>query len=468
MPRLPGRLVLGWSVLGLACSCLPAFAAEGDDKAHATQGSAAGVPSAADASSPYIDSSQPTTKTTKEDSQADQPPVVQSDTGFKTETRIVGISQRVNAAGSPDGSAHTRTNFRADVFLTLGAGSIGDANSTISAQLRAGNGRSVGVVPTFSSINSTAFDPADSAPNATVFDPVRGASRTYGTVAQLYYELDMPLGRADPPGTPRPGLKLAIGKLDLFNFFDQNRVSSNENVNFINSAFVHNPLLDAGGDTTSDTYGYQPGLRLAYADVASKLRWGASFGAFAGAEAADFSRVPRRPLLIAQLQAAPRQAQGRPFDNYRVYVWTNGRTSNVGDTAEQRHTGIGFSGDQRLGRDWNFFQRLGQRINGHGGFDTAVTLGGELEGQRWGRSKDAIGLAFGWLRTSAAFQRFTRDNSPPGSVAGGAERITELYYRYRVNEWLQLSPDLQRIERPAGNGGASAITVFGLRARIAF
>ena len=392
----------------------------------------------------------------REDRQSGQPADIEAPGGFRIETDVVGISQRVNGAGSPDGNAHMRTNSRADVFLSLGAGRIGAASGVVSAQLRAGAGRGVGVIPTFASVNATSFDPED------------GASRSYGTVAQFYYELELPVGQVDPPGTPRPSLKLAVGKLDVFNFFDQNRVSSNEDVNFIHNAFVHSPLLDAGNDVASDQYGYQPGLRLKYFDAASRLRWGASLGVFATGSAADFHSAPRGPLVIAQFEAAPRQAQGRPFDNYRLYVWSDGRTTDFAGEREQRHTGIGVSADQRVGRDWNFFERLGRRMSGDGEFNTGVTIGAELEGRRWGRSKDAIGLAFGWLETSAAFRRFTSDGLQLGYVAGGAERITELYYRFEVNQWLQISPDLQRIERAAGNPGAPNVTLFGLRARVTF
>ncbi len=388
----------------------------------------------------------------------DQPPAVTGESIYKIETRIVGISQRVNGGGSPDGDAHTRTNFRADVFLTVDAGRFGNAKGVASGQLRAGSGRSVGVVPTYSTVNSTSFDPED------------GRSRNYGFLAQAFYELKWPVGARSGSGAvsvPAASVLLTAGKLDVFGFFDQNRVASNENVQFVNNVFVHNPLLDAGSDIVAGKYGYQPGVRAGYFADQGSFQWGASVGVFASGPSADFSQAPKKPFVIAQLNLSPRQSTGRPRDNYRLYAWTNGRTEDVAGN-EQRNTGIGLSADQRVGRDFNLFQRLGHRASGNGRFNNAITLGGELEGRPWGRSRDGVGVAFGWLKTSNAYQAFTADGTQAGYAAGGAEKIVELYYRCRVNDWLQISPDFQWIRRPAGHGGTPVVAVFGLRARVAF
>ena len=50
----------------------------------------------------------------------------------------------------------------------------------------------------------------------------------------------------------------------------------------------------------------------------------------------------------------------------------------------------------------------------------------------------------------------------------GAERVAEGYYRYRLNERVEVSPDLQWIQRPGADGRAATTTAFGLRARVGF
>ena len=116
--------------------------------------------------------------------------------------------------------------------------------------------------------------------------------------------------------------------MDLFGFFDGNEAAADEGSQFANAAFVHNPLLDLGGDVGADEYGFAPGLRLAYIRVGDgTLRWGASLGVFGAGAGADFSGAPSKPLVIAQLEVSPMQINGEARGNYRLYAWTNGRTT---------------------------------------------------------------------------------------------------------------------------------------------
>jgi carbohydrate-selective porin OprB len=106
------------------------------------------------------------------------------------------------------------------------------------------------------------------------------------------------------------------------------------------------------------------------------------------------------------------------------------------------------------------FGRYGYQLKGRAAFDRALTIGAELGGSYWGRAADAIGLAVGLLRTSGEFRSATG--------ASGSERIGEFYYRLRVNERFDLSPNLQWIGRPAGDATAPRLTVAGLRAKVGF
>lgn len=53
-------------------------------------------------------------------------------------------------------------------------------------------------------------------------------------------------------------------------------------------------------------------------------------------------------------------------------------------------------------------------------------------------------------------------------AAGGNERVTELYYRYRINKQFELSPDFQYIGAPGDNQVAAAVKIYGLRAQLGF
>ena len=100
-------------------------------------------------------------------------------------------------------------------------------------------------------------------------------------------------------------------------------------------------------------------------------------------------------------------------------------------------------------------------------FDRAFTLGTEIAATALGRPSDALGVAIGFLRTSDDYRAATADRTLVGYAASGTERIAEIYYRLRVNDHVELSPDLQWIARPGGDAAAPTIFVGGVRARIA-
>ncbi len=380
------------------------------------------------------------------------------DEGPKIEASVVGVVQNVNRAGAADGRATTRANYRGDLTVELPAGSIGGAQVTALGHLRFGQGEGLSLRPTHTStVNSVGFQTA------------AGPDDSFAILAQGYVNLEWSLGSGGPIDQKGDRFEITAGKIDVFGFFDQNAAAGDEAAQFLNNAFVHNPLLDSGGDIGADAYGFAPGIRLAYTRVGDgSSQWGASLGLFAAGSGANFSGGLGRPLAIAQLEWSPLQINGEPRGSYRIYAWTNGRTSAL-DGAPQRHTGIGLSVDQRVGRDWNLFGRAGRRTSGEGTFDSALTLGFEHGGRAWGRGHDAVGLAVGWLKTSPAWRDATAaDSTLVGYSATGQERIAEVFYRWRLNEHLELSPDFQFIQRPGGDAAGKTTRVFGVRASAGF
>lgn len=98
--------------------------------------------------------------------------------------------------------------------------------------------------------------------NSTAFEGGTSSDQAYAVLAQAYYQVQWPLdgGRFNAQAGNR--IELLIGKIDLFGFFDQNAVAGNEGSQFLNNVFVHNPLLDSGGDIAADRYGFAPGARM--------------------------------------------------------------------------------------------------------------------------------------------------------------------------------------------------------------
>jgi len=394
-----------------------------------------------------------------------QAKVVDSIEGFEVGASLVAVAQRASGIDT----SGSLLNYRADLTVTTPTIETGSVESKLFAHLRAGQGAGVAErLTSFFGPNATAFQLGSVVPpdNSAVL------------LAEFWYQADilLPLGGFKP--NSREKLTVNFGKMDPFLFFDQNAIADDETARFLNTAFVHNPLLDAGGDVGVDAFGFTPGLRFAYRNETAKpITWDAALGVFGAGRGAAFSDSFEKPFAIAQFETAQKFFGGLD-GNYRLYVWRNGQATayaNESDTQTEKHAGWGMSLDQRVGDATTLFARYGRQTQGKTRFDRAVTLGAEFGGSYWDRGADAVGVAFGQLHTSVDFRNDapTLDadadgNADFGYAASGAEQLIELYYRWRVHAQFEVSPDLQHVSRPAGNGAAKDVNLIGLRAQLTF
>lgn len=389
--------------------------------------------------------------------------------GISAGVSVTTAAQHAGGASTDDGTSESQWNYRADAYVSLPGGSIGNADGSIFAHVRIGQGDGLNrIVPMFGGANATGFHVLGGRPDddATVL------------LAQAWYQLDVPLPLGGFKPSSRQTLSVNFGKMDPYLFFDQNSIADDETTRFVNAAFVHNPLLDAGGDLGVDGYGFAPGVRIAYRNETMKpTTWGISAGVFGGGAGATFNNSFDNPLFIIQAETSQKLFGGLN-GNYRVYFWRNDRAApyaNEFDASTEAHDGIGVSADQRFGDAVTVFVRYGHQFTGRVRFDRALTVGAELGGSYWNRAADAFGVALGALRTSRAFRvdALTLDADGDsvadfGYLPRSSEQIAELYYRFRLNSQFELSPSMQHIHRPAGDDAAKDVNIFGVRALVAF
>lgn len=387
---------------------------------------------------------------------------IESLEGISVGASLTGVWQEVGAGTTLSRQRESHANYRGDLSVTLPGGEIGDAEGSIFTHVRFGQGNGVALKPTFTSTpNTTAFE-VGSTP----------ADDSFAILAQAWYQLKIPLMDGGLKANAREHVHVTVGKIDPFVFFDQNAAADDESARFMNNVFVHNPLLDSGGDVGADAYGFAPGAVLQYVNEHDKgSEWGLSLGVFGSGPGANFSSSLAHPFVIAQAEANTR-LDYLP-GTWRAYVWNNGRGVDW-DGAVRNHSGIGFSANQKVADALTLFGRYGHQWGGRVSFDRALTLGGELEGSGWGRAADSLGLAFGVVRASTFLRNEATvdadgDGAPDlGYTPSGSERQMELYYRWKLNSHVELTPDYQLIRRPAANGNAEQIHVVGLRAKIGF
>lgn len=314
--------------------------------------------------------------------------------------------------------------------------------------------------------------------------PSRPAARANEAVlGELYYRIAYPLQSSSAQSQSRQQLALAIGKMDFFSFFDQNAAANDETSQFLNSVFVHNPLLDAGGEIGTDDDGFQPGIVLSYTRADRDDRSiQFSLGVLGSGRGAQLSHAFADSMVFAQLQTTTRI--GDLPGNVRVYGWRRSRADQL-DGSLGTHRGWGLSVDQHINATDTVFARFGQLTQGQIPFRRALTAGIEFGGERWHRNDDSWGIAAAWLWPSRAYEAAGGtgcllgdengdgqcDSGDPGFFAfvpAGAERVAEAYYRVNVNKHLQVSPDLQYVWNMGANPAARNVLAFGLRAQIRF
>lgn len=378
--------------------------------------------------------------------------------GIEVGASLVMVGQRV-LNGTTSGKEENRINYRADAEISLPAGTIGKAEGTLFAHFRMGQGSGLGFMPPTltSTANSTAF-------------ALKNGDETSVVLAQAWYELEMPLDESQ--------LELYVGKIDPFGHFDQNEIADNESTAFLNNVFVHNPLLDSGGDMDVDSYGFAPGLVLSWRNNSQSPDYlKASLGLFSSGQGSSWDTDLTRPLVIGQMEAGTDDLFGKE-GVYRVYAWNRGRAApyaNEFDSSSESHSGWGFSANQQVSEHAAVFARFGHSLEGKMRFERALTLGAEIGGAYWGREEDRIGIATGWANTSkdfrAAAPMLDADSdgiADFGYAPNGAEQQYEIYYAWKANEFLEISPDIQWIRNPGGDSARSDFSIVGLRATVSY
>ena len=92
------------------------------------------------------------------------------------------------------------------------------------------------------------------------------------------------------------------------------------------------------------------------------------------------------------------------------------------------------------------------------------SAGFQLSGNLWGRDEDVLGLVFGQVFPSDDYKN-------ANNLRAKSEDHLEVYYSFKVNEHLTLSPDLQVIWDPYGGdavNGSKTVVVGGMRTQVDF
>ena len=265
---------------------------------------------------------------------------------------------------------------------------------------------------------------------------------------------------------------LTFGHIDPTGYFDANAYANDERTQFLANGFVINPAIEWGGDPNF----FGPGARLTF--TPSDLM-DVTFGVMEGD--GDYRDMFSRPFMMAEVDLKPNL--GGKEGTYRIYYWenhlphyddfltVNGGTATAPDPISgeevptgallgDKNTGFGISLDQVLTDNFGIWARLGMQDGDVSQFDRHVSAGVQIAGGAFGRPDDAAGVGLGMTMVSDAYKDALgfSDN----------ELYAEAYYNMLVKEGFQVSPDIQYVSNPGGDGSQDPFFVYGVRAGVMF
>jgi high affinity Mn2+ porin len=283
---------------------------------------------------------------------------------------------------------------------------------------------------------------------------------------------------------------VTVGKFSVVDVFDTNQYAHDPRADFLNWA-----AIDAGTfDYAADAWGYTIGAAVEW----YRNSWTVRGGVF------DLSDIPNSPRLepgfhefqyIVEVEKRHEIAgragrvlltafdsRGRMglLDDAVALADSTGAPVDIAQVRKYRdRAGISMSLEQQLTSELGAFARIGK----DGGnvepyeftdIDRTVSAGLSLQGVRWQRSDDTLGLVAIDNGISAAREGYLNAGGL-GVLIGdgrlphpGPEQIIETYYSLAVLKVVHLTMDYQWIDHPGYNRDRGPVSVVALRLHAQF
>jgi len=285
---------------------------------------------------------------------------------------------------------------------------------------------------------------------------------------------------------------LTIGKFSASDIFDTNGYAHDPRNDFLNWT-----AIDAGTwDYAADSWGYTVGAAAEWYQGPWALRAGVfDLSDVPNSETLDpgfrefqwNAEVERRYRLMdmpGKLLMTVFDSRGRMglLDQAVSLAQATGldATTALDDVRRYRsRAGVSFSWEQQLSSDLGLFARAGKadgnvEVYEFADVDRTAVVGLSLNGKRWGRAEDTVGLAGIDNGISAGREQYLNAGGL-GILIGdgmlphpGAEQILETYYRWAALQWAQLTLDYQYVINPAYNTDRGPVSIVALRVHAQF
>lgn len=280
---------------------------------------------------------------------------------------------------------------------------------------------------------------------------------------------------------------LTGGNLSVLDIFDANGMAHDPRAQFMNWTL----MAHGAYDYAADARGYSWGLAAEY--IAED--WTVRAGRFAqpkepnmqtldfrlGAHHGDqieFEKRgdlgPGRPGVLRLLVFRNRALMSR-YDDALARASSTGTAPDIDAvrSGEQVKVGAGVNVEQRVTKNVSVFGRAmwadgKTETYAFTEADRSASAGASLNGARWGRGDDVLGLGFAQSWLSPSHRSVLARGGQTFFLGDGAlryrpERVLEVYYLLAPTKGVAFTLDAQRIVNPGYNADRGPATFFGMR-----
>jgi len=294
-----------------------------------------------------------------------------------------------------------------------------------------------------------------------------------------------------PVDEPSERIEIKGGLMAVNDDFDLNRYANSTRTQFLNWGLFNNTAWDFAANTR----GYSRGFNIAYVSPIWALRIGSyqmptqangnSFDpelSHARGDNIELTLSPNSYGTVLRVLAFQNHARMGDYREAIEMAQGTGHAPSIvaDDRVGRRKHGWGVNFEQPIADngDTGVFIRLGGNDGHTEDFaftevDRHISVGGQLNGNYWGRGSDHIALAYVNHGLSQDHRDYLAAGGTgfllgDGKLNYGAEQISEIYYLAQFGKYVQLSPDYQYIINPGYNKDRGPARVMSLRLRLSY
>jgi high affinity Mn2+ porin len=281
---------------------------------------------------------------------------------------------------------------------------------------------------------------------------------------------------------------ITAGKFAASDIFDNNTYTHDPRTQFFNWSLMDS----AAWDYPANSRGYSDGFVVDF----NQQRWALRYGMFMEPDEPNQSNLVFHGLnnvgQVAELEE--RHKIGDNPGKIRFLLFYNrNREADFSDAVNMPDVnlalanarnyggvkyGFAINGEQQIADGIGAFTRLSWN-NGKTEewmftqVDESAALGVSVDGKRWGREGDTLGVA-GVINGISADQRDFLEQGGysliigDGALSYSPEMILEAYYSFKITQYAALTPDYQFIANPGYNADRGPVNVFSARLHLNF